>query len=534
MVTMNRIQAAVNAVKLQVHHTDMPGTFWDRLSEDEKMSSVDQTCSRKFQDAFAWEARGRAKQKWADDIYPKLKVLLNEKHKDLNPKSRKLAIYTITCWMVGKEWHLSHPAAIFVCSNKKVAKRALRHMKRFLKDEDSGFHAYSHITEVKLNHGGGPSPDQSSRIGLCGSLVNVGSADEPFERQTTVGGVISIDGHNYCMTAGHPFFSMDEGLDDSDDHDSDGSDSSDDNDHNDNENLSFDIGMTDGSTVELENLTADYIYKDQHTCLGRIPDETFLSKRFDWALLKTTDNIVPGPNKIITPSGGLIPWKISSSSPECPLWAATGTHKSVEIRSCPTLSGICLDNLGILDVWSLDMMSYPGDSGSWVVDPCDFSIVAIIVARCDDLGVTYALPASDVFRDIIRNIGSKPEFLLGDEETLLSLATGQGKTELVSELLSSSAVSFNSSFGDVLRVASEEGHEKIAQLLLDKGVDINASGGAALRSAAAQGHEKIVQLLLDWGADINASGGNVLWRGAAQGHEKNAQLPLKKGSMMRT
>ncbi|KAL4984188.1 hypothetical protein BDW68DRAFT_180920, partial [Aspergillus falconensis] len=298
---------------------------------------------------------------------------------------------------------------------------------------------------------------------------------------------------------------MDEEFDDSDEHDSDSSDGSDDNDHNGNENLSFGVGMTHESTIVLENLPADHIYKDQHTCLGRIPDETFISERFDWALLKTTDNLVPGPNKIITPSGGLIPWKISTSSPECPLWAATGTHKSVKIQTCPTLSGICLGNLGILDVWSLNMLSYPGDSGSWVVDPCDFSIVAVIVARCDDLGVTYALPARDVFRDIMRNIGSKPEFLLGDAETLLSLATEQGKTELVNELLSSSAVSFNSSYDNVLRMASEGGHEKIVQLLLDRGADINALGGAALWRAAAWGHEKIVQLLLDKGADINAS-----------------------------
>ncbi|KAL4864272.1 hypothetical protein BDV12DRAFT_176373, partial [Aspergillus spectabilis] len=299
--------------------------------------------------------------------------------------------------MVGKEWNLSHPAAIFVCTNKKVAKRALRHMKSFLKDEKSGFRAYSHITEVKLNHGGGPGLDQSGKIGLCGSLVNVGSADEQFERRTTVGGVISIDGYYYCMTAGHPFFSVDGDFNDGDEDDSDDGEDSD------NKSLSVEVGINDENTIELGNLTADHIYKDQHTCLGIIPDKVFLSKRLDWALLKTIDNFIPGPNRIITPSGVLIPWKISTSSPECPLWAATGTNKNVEIRSCPTLSGICLGDLGILDVWSLNMTSYPGDSGSWVVDPCDFSIVAIIVARCDDLGVTYALPAGDVFRDIAQN-----------------------------------------------------------------------------------------------------------------------------------
>ncbi|KAL4765783.1 ankyrin repeat domain-containing protein [Aspergillus foveolatus] len=175
---------------------------------------------------------------------------------------------------------------------------------------------------------------------------------------------------------------------------------------------------------------------------------------------------------------------------------------------------------GDMDAWSLDMVSYPGDSGTWVVDPADFSIVAIIVARCDDLGVTYALPAANVFEDIIQNIGSKSKFMLGDKRAFLTQALKQGRNELVCELLLSPAMNINLLYNNVLRVASEGGHEKAVKLLLEKGADVNASNEDALQTAAAQGNEKTVQLLLEHGADANAFNGDMLRFAATRGHEK--------------
>jgi ankyrin repeat protein len=142
------------------------------------------------------------------------------------------------------------------------------------------------------------------------------------------------------------------------------------------------------------------------------------------------------------------------------------------------------------------------------------------VARFDDLGVTYALPAADVFGDIIRNIGLKTEFMLGDKRTLLSKALKQGRNELVCELLLSPAMNINLLHNEVLRVESEGGHEKVAKLLLEKRADVNASNGVALRSAAAHGHAKIVQLLLEHGADVNVFHGyslRLLQHGAMKG-----------------
>ncbi|KAF4250945.1 hypothetical protein CNMCM8980_009584 [Aspergillus fumigatiaffinis] len=471
-------------------------TFWDHLTEDEKKASVDRTCSREFRDGSAWEAAGRVKKKWDEDVYPNLKAFLNEKHKDLNPTSRKMAIYSIVCWMVGKEWHLSHPATVFVCGTKKVAKRALKQIECFLKLGNSGFRAYTHIAAISLNCGVS-GQDPSGKIGLCGTLVNVGNFREAFERQTTVGGVVHIDGYDYCMTAAHPFLSVDE----------DGDDGDDDNDVG-NESLDEDSGVGDNNTIENKRAIP---YDDD--ALNR---KSFLSQRFDWALLKVSDECEPALNTINVPGGILIPWKISTTSPKTPLWAATGTHKAVEIQSTPTLSGICLDDSGILDVWTLKMMSYPGDSGSWVVDPHDDSIVAIVIARCEALNATYALSARDVFNDIARNIGQTIDLTVADNGSLLALAAKQGKADLVEEILRP-AIDLNSKnerertamYDNALLEASAEGHEKIIQLLLENGADVNAQGGSALLAASKEGHDKIIQLLLDHGADVNAQGGSA-------------------------
>ncbi|KAF7130889.1 hypothetical protein CNMCM5793_003759 [Aspergillus hiratsukae] len=507
-------------------------TFWDHLTEDEKRSSVDRTCSREFRDGSAWEAAGRVKEKWDEDVYPNLKAFLNEKQRDLNPTSRKMAIYNIVCWMVGKEWHLSHPATVFVCGTKKVAKRALRQIECFLKLGNSGFRVYTHIATIALN-GGTSGQDPSGKIGLCGTLVNVGNFREAFERQTTVGGVVHINGYYYCMTAAHPFLGVDEDGDDGDD-DSDVA----------NESFGEDSEVGNNNTVENRDLTADHIYRDGlHSFLGAIPynddasnRKSFLSERFDWALLKISDECEPGLNKIDVPSGILIPWKISPTSPKTPLWAATGTHQAVEIQSTPTLSGICLDKSGIVDVWSLNMMSYPGDSGSWVVDPHDDSIVAIVIARCEALNVTYALPARDVFNDIARSVGETIDLTVADKESLLTLAAKQGKADLVKELLS--AIDLDSKdergrtamYDNVLRAASAEGHDKIVRLLLEDGADPNAQSGSALLAASKEGHDKIVKLLLNQGADPNPQSGSALLAASKEGHDKIVWLLLFNGA----
>ncbi|GAQ12256.1 hypothetical protein ALT_9577 [Aspergillus lentulus] len=508
-------------------------TFWDDLTEDEKRSSVDRTCPREFRDGSAWEAAGRVKEKWDEDVYPNLKAFLNEKHKDLNPTSRKMAIYSIVCWMVGKEWHLSHPATVFVCGTKKVAKRALKQIECFLKLGNSGFRAYTHIATISLNcgaSGNGPS----GKIGLCGTLVNVGNFYEAFERQTTVGGVVHIDGYYYCMTAAHPFLSVDDDCDDCDD-DSDVG----------NESFGEDSEVGDNNTIENKNLTADHIYRDcLHSFLGAIPldddashRKSFLSERFDWALLKVSDECEPGLNKINVPGGILIPWKISATPPKTPLWAATGTHQAVEIQSTPTLSGICLDNSGILDVWSLNMMSYPGDSGSWVVDPHDDSIVAIVIARCEALNATYALSARDVFNDIARNIGQTIDLTVADNGSLLTLAAKQGKADLVEEILgqaiyldSRNEMEWSAIYDNALLEASAEGHERTVQLLLDHGADVDAQGGSALLAASKEGHCRTVQLLLGYGADINTQSGSALLEASKEGHYRTVQLLLDHGA----
>ncbi|RJE17758.1 hypothetical protein PHISCL_09907, partial [Aspergillus sclerotialis] len=476
-----QIRTSLNFRSLQ---SDSPETFWGQLTDDERRASVDRTWSRKIRGGFAWGAAGRVKEKWNNDIYPDLKAFLNEKHRDLkNRKSRKMPIYNVVCWMVGTEWNLSRPATVFVCGSEEVANRALRQIRRFLKLGNSGFLAYTSIDRISLN-GGTSTQGPSGKIGLCGILVNLGNAHGAFERQTTVGGVICINGCYYCMTAAHPFLGMDEDCDDydeDDDEDEDDEDEDDDADYKrddnrvDDESLDKDFEVAKDNTIGNKDLTADHVYAGcLDSFLGTIlhddnsSREPFISRRFDWALLKIASEFEPGPNTINIPGRRLIPWKISSTFPQCPLWAATGTHNAVEIKSCPTLSGICVDDSGILDVWSLNMMSYPGDSGSWVVDPHDHSIAAIVMARCAALGVTYALPARDVFENITEIIGERID-LTEDKDTgdLLTLAAAQGKTELVEELLGS-GIGVDSkdkmgrtAYDNALQAASKAGHHEI-------------------------------------------------------------------------
>jgi hypothetical protein len=108
-----------------------------------------------------------------------------------------------------------------------------------------------------------------------------------------------------------------------------------------------------------------------------------------------------------------------------------------------------------------------------VVDAQDDSIFGVIVAGMEAEGITYAMPAGDVFHEIQ---GRFPKMKLPSFRDPLVFweAVKWGRTELVKRTIQNMNWDWlnttNSEGWDALSVAVERGHEAVVRLLLQLGV----------------------------------------------------------------
>jgi ankyrin repeat protein len=130
----------------------------------------------------------------------------------------------------------------------------------------------------------------------------------------------------------------------------------------------------------------------------------------------------------------------------------------------------------------------------------------------------------------------------GDYLTPLEAASNaSGDLEGMVQLLLESGADINARSGlsdgmGALQSASYQGNGAVVQLLLAKRADVNAQGGQfgnALQAASLFGRETIVLLLLDKRVDVNAQGGcfgSALQAASANGNEATVRLLLGSGA----
>lgn len=342
-------------------------TFWDGLSVDEKKASVDQQHCWAFDNQYAWSPASKVSEKWNTHIYPNIiKPLLKDNDTVIYHKIKKQSPYSVNCWMIGREWHSSHPAAVIICANPKVTRQAVQLVEKHGELFNWGFRVYGFENRVALNMG---SPTESleeelkDTMNICGQLFQVGRAEgKLFSRVATMGGTVIVGGEIYGLTVVHPFLKSYDDGDSSQkeesniDYDSVGSD------------LAGNHSDAGNAETIIETGTAHVQSQSQFFKeLGSIPRErSFYSLESDWALvrLNTLDENRLLLNPVILKDTVAFPSKASSGPSSRPLWAAVGTGPPVETTASDTKCGLYVPPLGFQDVWALRMV--PGECTCWL------------------------------------------------------------------------------------------------------------------------------------------------------------------------
>ncbi|KAF9894930.1 hypothetical protein FE257_004552 [Aspergillus nanangensis] len=537
-----------------------PTTFWDGLTAADKEESVNQQHSWPFDGQYAWDAVGKVKQSWDTSIYPNiLEPLLEDNSKRIFRRIQKRPPYNITCWLVGSEWRLTHPAAVFICGNTRVTQRAVELIEKHGDLKSWGFRVYGFKSKIALNMGDTAFvSDLENTTNVCGRLFSVGNMDGVvFSKTATIGGSIMLGETPYGVTVVHPFFRLhDNEPADDDDFESDDESLTSDSENTFNEDnpisLSADAIYTQsGVTVvhpffrlhddepaddddfesDDESLTSDSenTFNEDNPIslsqsgtarfklLGSIPHKgPYYSLQTDWALLElSTTHLDEKPilNYAVLNDTISFPSKVSPSPSETPLWAAVGTGTPVETNAPGTISGLYVEPFGLQDVWALRMQPVPGNSGSWVINPLDDSIFGVIVAGAETIGVSYALPASRVF-DEIRDRFPDMRFPSPEDSQVLLHAAEVGATKTLQRVLEKihpNEINGKDSLGpDALMWACSNGHDDAVRILLNAGLDINCRnswGSTPLVLAVECENTGLVRLLLNTpGVDINHPG----------------------------
>lgn len=330
-------------------------TFWDNLDLDRRKASVDQERSREFKDGSAWDSTGPVKDEWNDSIYPRaIRPLLQDNTRKIYHGVKRQTPFSVCCWMVGREWHSSHPAAIIICGNKKVTNNAVKLIEQHAELARTwGFRVYGFESKVLLTMGNATDDieDETPLCAFSGTRFAVGDRNQISTRMATLGGSIMLGGEFFGVTVAHPFI---EHLYDefSDEEESDMSD--------DDSDVTSIISCPESAQPVM--LESDIAYVEdspshRERILGYIPEESrpnYFSQSTDWALLKLRETSL-AINFMILKDRLVVPWRISKSFPEGELWAVVDSAKPISTKVSPSVCGLFIPHAGLQDVWAMDM-----------------------------------------------------------------------------------------------------------------------------------------------------------------------------------
>lgn len=197
-------------------------TYWDQFSHAQKFDAIGPELSKPsvVGSGKAWSPKGDVLKKWNDELLLRIQKIVDAELSRgfIYQGVKKCSLCTCDLWMVsdGPTRETAHPTIVAICADRKIAKKTLYVLKHNpqLQDLRLGFKFLEWEENIALTAGRvdelmGNGPPETEALRLCGSRVVASSipisARSPWV-QTTIGGVLLLNGVYYGLSVAHPFY----------------------------------------------------------------------------------------------------------------------------------------------------------------------------------------------------------------------------------------------------------------------------------------------------------------------------------------
>jgi hypothetical protein len=196
---------------------DRNQSFWDSLSRDEKLDSIDHEKLQVLVDKkIGWSPKGPVLDRWNSEIFRTIREIINhpKTQHEIYRKGNQHPVVVHSLFMVGsKDWRKACPTIVVKCREYRFAERAARLLEGLggIRRLSLGFAFLAVEKKIGLAADQAPRNNSASTpTSLCGVRILISNPLIPATpshgwTRATLGGIIAIEGHSYGVSVAHAF-----------------------------------------------------------------------------------------------------------------------------------------------------------------------------------------------------------------------------------------------------------------------------------------------------------------------------------------
>lgn len=207
----------MNSSSASIHSSDRRKSFWESLSRDEKLDSIDHEKLQVLVDnKIGWSPKGPVLNRWNSEIFSTIRQIINHpttRHEIYRKGSQHPVIVHSLFMVSSKDWRKACPTIVVKCREYRFAERAVKLLEGpgGIRRLSLGFEFLPVESKIGLTAHQAPR-NHSARTptSLCGVRILISNPLIPATlshswTRATLGGIITVEGHSYGVSVAHAF-----------------------------------------------------------------------------------------------------------------------------------------------------------------------------------------------------------------------------------------------------------------------------------------------------------------------------------------